>query len=111
MSMGGFGFGMGGLPGCGGYVAAAVPWCAPAPAPVAAPYMPLAPVAPVTPAMPVQAIYRAPQPQVIVQTPPRYPAPQMGGQGYVASPQGGGGYSWYANPYPNQGKSSVHHGC
>lgn len=99
--------GMGGLPGCGGYVTAAVPWC-PAVAPIAAPvgaYAPMGHMSPVAPNMPVQAMYQAHQPQVVQYAPPRHLPPQMGGQGYVASPQGGGGYSWYANPYPNQGTS------
>ncbi|ORY35838.1 hypothetical protein BCR39DRAFT_35741 [Naematelia encephala] len=79
------GFGMaGGLPGCGGLVATTVPWCAQV--------------------APVQAPAPAPAP-IIIQAPqePCPPAalPQMGGQGNIAGPYGGGGWSWYSNsPQP-----------
>lgn len=90
------------MPGCNGVVAAAVPWCQPV-APVAA-VAPMAPVAQVmaVPQMVPQMGYAVTQPQVVVHQHQRYryAPPQMGGQGYVASPNGGGGYSWYANPYP-----------
>ncbi|WVQ70523.1 hypothetical protein IAR50_000042 [Cryptococcus sp. DSM 104548] len=89
--------GMGGAPGCVGVVAGVVPWCQQAPA------------AP-------QPNFRIPQPQVQIQqvysSPPaaRYYAPQprvinyqqtqgaqMGGQGGFATPEGGAGWSWFAN--------------
>jgi hypothetical protein len=90
---------MGGLPGCNGFVAQAVPWC-----------QPVMPVAPVAPMMAQNVIMpMAPPPQMYVQRPARV-VPQMGGQGVVAGPNGGGGYSWYANPpnqYQNQGEPCV----
>ncbi|WVN89582.1 uncharacterized protein L203_104809 [Cryptococcus depauperatus CBS 7841] len=94
---GGLWNGLAGAPGCVGVVSGMVPWCQqqqPAP---------------------MQAVA---QPQVQVQqviqnaAPPQYPpaAPrvvtynggggvpaQMGGQGGFATPEGGGGWSWYAN--------------
>nr|ODN96199.1 hypothetical protein L204_03893 [Cryptococcus depauperatus CBS 7855] len=94
---GGLWNGLAGAPGCVGVVSGVVPWCQqqqPAP---------------------MQAVA---QPQVQVQqviqnaAPPQYPpaAPrvvtynggggvpaQMGGQGGFATPEGGGGWSWYAN--------------
>ncbi|ODN82730.1 hypothetical protein L202_01014 [Cryptococcus amylolentus CBS 6039] len=92
---------MGGAPGCVGFVAGVVPWCHPQP--------------PIQPQP--QPILRITQPQVIHQySPPiaRYlpqPQPQqprvvsyqqtqgsqMGGQGGFATPEGGAGWSWFAN--------------
>jgi hypothetical protein len=70
---------MGGLPGCAGFVAQAVPWC--------------------QPVQPAPAAIIQPIPQAPVYVDAAAP-PQMGGQGIVAGPNGGGGYSWYANPQP-----------
>ncbi|WVW81011.1 hypothetical protein I302_103002 [Kwoniella bestiolae CBS 10118] len=83
---GGWGYGVGGMPGCADMVSTYVPWCH-SPPPVVAPQS---------------------QPQIqvqqVVQNPPAgsYGVPgvgahQMGGQGGFASPNGGGGWSWYSN--------------
>ena len=97
--------GAGGLPGCGGYVAAVMPWCSPFSAPMA----PMAPYAPVAPYMMApQVVQPVSPPPVVIKTPPQAPVqiPQMGGQGVVSTPDGGGGYSWYANA-PGQGEAIV----
>ena len=91
--MGDMGSWSGGLPGCNGFVAGAVPWCQP----VAL----VAPVAPVmTPMMPMgqMQVIQHQQPPIRAQ-----PVHQMGGQGLVVGPQGGGEYSWYANSQQPQG--------
>ena len=84
----GFGGGanMGGLPGCTGMVAGAVPWCQPV-VPAAPVFQPMNPMGPV--------IVEAASPPPI-----QVAVPQMGGQGMIAGPNGDGGYSWYANPQP-----------
>lgn len=110
--------------GCGGYLGTAVqlPWCAPA-VPVVQPAWDCSGVAcaramphahahvqhvqhfqPVQRIIRRQVLHAEPEPEVIVERererPYRYAAPghQMGGKGYVASPGGGAGFEWYANP-------------
>ncbi|WWC65356.1 uncharacterized protein I303_107974 [Kwoniella dejecticola CBS 10117] len=85
-SIGGMGMGMNmPMPGCAGVVSGYVPWCQPQP-------------------QVAQAAQPQPQFQVqqVVQNPPTVyngagAGVNMGGQGGFASPNGGGGWSWYSN--------------
>ncbi|WWD08480.1 hypothetical protein V865_006592 [Kwoniella europaea PYCC6329] len=85
----GYGYGYGGMPGCAGMVSTYVPWCQQQPV-----------------AQTVQQPSQIQVQQVVQNTPGGYgvgpgamaaPQYQMGGQGGFASPNGGGGWSWYSN--------------
>lgn len=82
---------MGGLPGCAGYLATSVPWCGAVQPVVSAPIVAAAPMVPVVQQAPVM-IRQQPVQYAQYQSPPG-----MGGHGYVATPDGGAGYAWYAN--------------
>jgi hypothetical protein len=84
---------MGDMPGCTGFAAGAVPWCPPS----------------------IKIVNRQPPPILIQRQPvQQYPVannamamPQMGGQGVISTPEGGGGYSWFANPPGAQQQGEV----
>ena len=108
MGGGGYGVGMGGL-GCNGLVAGVVPWCTVTPVGSIGGGVPMIAAQPVhMGAMRMATGMGYPQYTsqnvVINNARPAYPYPHhqvdhaMGGQGYIATPVGGGGYSWYANP-------------
>ncbi|TYJ52027.1 hypothetical protein B9479_007380 [Cryptococcus floricola] len=92
---------MGGAPGCVGFVAGVVPWCQPQP-----PIQPQPqPILPITQPQVIHQ-YSPPIARYLPQPQPQQPrvvnyqqtqGSQMGGQGGFATPEGGAGWSWFAN--------------
>lgn len=114
------GFTLGGMPGCQGMVASMVPWCN-SPQAQAQIQMQLAAQQAVmgiaNPYAQPQVIYANTSPMeqapIIINAPPqqrqyaqRPREHQMGGQGQIATPGGGAGWSWYADGDGSDGGES-----
>ncbi|OXG34167.1 hypothetical protein C367_00775 [Cryptococcus neoformans Ze90-1] len=96
------GLGLGGAPGCVGVVAGMVPWCQPQvqqppPQPPLVPPLSQVQIQQIVQNPPLPPHYQSPRQRIVSHQPPAGVGAQMGGQGGFATPEGGGGWSWYAN--------------
>ncbi|EAL22952.1 hypothetical protein CNBA7200 [Cryptococcus deneoformans B-3501A] len=96
------GLGLGGAPGCVGVMAGVVPWCQPQvhqlpPQPHLVPPLPQVQIQQIVQNAPLPPHYPPPRQRIVSHQAAAGVGAQMGGQGGFATPEGGGGWSWYAN--------------
>lgn len=106
------GLGLGGAPGCVGVVAGMVPWCQPQvqqppPQPPLVPPLSQVQIQQIVQNPPLPPYYQSPRQRIVSHQPAAGVGAQMGGQGGFATPEGGGGWSWYANGPSSASPGSV----